>query len=127
MAAPPAPEPCSVGYHREERNAEGVLWACVLAILSVGARFQCPAPSRRAGLGVRVLPGDIQDELAVADDAGDVAVFRELEVGVALFGPVSMFLMHFDDWYLHLPRKMTGIFHAIPLFWRDLRRSPGFV
>jgi len=56
--------PCSVGYHREEGNVEGVVWACVLAILSVGPRFQCPAPSRRAGLGVRVLPGDIEDELA---------------------------------------------------------------
>jgi len=64
---------------------EGVGWACVLAILSVGPRFQCPAPSRCTGLGVRVLPRDIKDELAVADDAGDVAVFRELEVDVALF------------------------------------------
>ena len=48
---------------------EGVVWACVLAILSVGPRFQRPAPSRRAGHGVRVLPGDIKDEFAVADDS----------------------------------------------------------
>ena len=34
---------------------------------------------------MRVLPRDIEDELAVADDAGEVAVFRELEVDVALF------------------------------------------
>jgi len=77
--------PCCVCYHREEGNVEGVVWACVLAILSVGPAFQCPAPSRRASLGVCVLPGDIEDELAVADDTGDVAVFRELEVDVALF------------------------------------------
>jgi hypothetical protein len=37
----------------------------VLAILSVGIRFQCPAPGGCAGLGVRVLPGDIEDKLAV--------------------------------------------------------------
>ena len=81
--------PYSVGYHREEGNVEGFVWACVLAILSVGPRFQCPAPVWCAGLGVRVLPrdmiSDIEDELAVADDAGEVAVFRELEVDVALF------------------------------------------
>jgi len=47
--------------------------------------FSARRPVRRAGLGVCVLPGDIEDELAVADDAGDVAVFRELEVDVALF------------------------------------------
>ena len=58
---------------------------CVLAILSVGPHFQGPAPGWRAGLGVRVRPRDIEDELAVADDAGEVAVFRELEADVALF------------------------------------------
>jgi hypothetical protein len=77
--------PYSVGDHREEGNVEGFVWACVLAILSVGIRFRCPAPGRCAGLGVRVRPRDIEDELAVADDAGEVAVVRELEVDVALF------------------------------------------
>jgi hypothetical protein len=77
--------PYSVGYHREEGNVEGFVWVCVLAILSVGLRFQCPAPGWCAGLGVRVLPRDIEDELTVADDAGEVAIFRELEVEVALF------------------------------------------
>ena len=56
----------------------GFVWSCVLAILSVGPHFQGPAPGWRAGLGVRVRPRDIEDELAVADDAGEVAVFREL-------------------------------------------------
>jgi len=81
----------SVGYHREEGNVEattgrramwakGFVWLCVLAILSVGSRFRCPAPGRCAGLGVRVRPSYIDDELAVADDAGEVTVFRELEV-----------------------------------------------
>ena len=51
---------------------------CVLAILSVGPHFQGPAPGWCAGLGVRVRPRDIEDELAVADDAGEVAVFRKL-------------------------------------------------
>jgi len=36
--------PCSVGYHREEGNVEGVVWACVLAILSVGPRFRARRP-----------------------------------------------------------------------------------
>ena len=34
----------------------GFVWVCVLAILSVGPRFQCPAPGWCAGLGVRVRP-----------------------------------------------------------------------
>jgi len=34
---------------------------------------------------VRVRPSYINDELAVADDAGEVTVFRKLEVDVALF------------------------------------------
>ena len=58
---------------------------CVLAILSVGPHLQGPAPGCYAGLGVRMRPRDIEDELAVADDAGEVAVFRELEVDVAPF------------------------------------------
>jgi hypothetical protein len=77
--------PCCVGYHREEGNVEGFAWVCVLAILSVGSRVRCPAPGRCAGLGVRVRPRDIEDELAEADDAGEVAVVWELEVDVALF------------------------------------------
>jgi len=64
---------------------EGVVWSCVLVILSVGPRFQCPAPGWCAGLGVRMRPRDIEDKLAVADDAGEVTVFRKLEVDVALF------------------------------------------
>ena len=64
---------------------DGFVWLCVLAILSVGPHFQGPAPGWCAGLGVRVRPRDIEDELVVAEDAGEVAVFRELEVDVALF------------------------------------------
>jgi len=30
-----------VGYHREEGNVEGFIWACVLAILSVEGGRQC--------------------------------------------------------------------------------------
>ena len=41
----------SVGYHGEEGNVEGVVWACVLAILSVGPHLQGPAPGWCAGLG----------------------------------------------------------------------------
>ena len=61
------------------------VWLCVLAILSVGPHFHGPAPGWYAGLGVRMRPRDIEDELAVADDAGEVTVFRKLEVDVALF------------------------------------------
>ena len=32
--------PYSVGYHREEGNVEGFVWACVLAILSVSLRLE---------------------------------------------------------------------------------------
>ena len=60
------------------------VWSGVLAILSVGPHFQGPAPGWCAGR-VRVRPRDIEDELAVADDAGEVAVFLELEVDVAPF------------------------------------------
>jgi len=58
---------------------EGFVWSCVLAILCVGPHFQGPAPGWCAGLGVRVRPRDIEDELAVADDAGEVAVFLMME------------------------------------------------
>ena len=63
---------------------EGFAWACVLAILSGGLLFQDLTPVWSADLGVRVRPSYIDDELAVADDAGEVTVFRELEVDVAL-------------------------------------------
>jgi hypothetical protein len=73
----------SVGYHREEGNVEG--FVCVYLRYLALALNQGPAPGWCAGLGERVRPRDIEDELAVADDAGEVAVFRELEVDVALF------------------------------------------
>ena len=63
----------------------GFVWLCVLAILSGGLIFQDLTPVWSADLGVRVRPSYIDDELAVADDAGEVTVFRELEVDVALF------------------------------------------
>ena len=60
---------------------KGFVWSCVLAILSVGPPFQGPAPGCYAGLGVRHMmrPSYIDDELAVADDAGEVTVVRELD------------------------------------------------
>ena len=63
----------------------GVVWSCVLAILIGSPPCQGPAPGWGAGLGVRMRPSYIDDELAVADDAGEVTVFRELEEDVALF------------------------------------------
>jgi len=57
----------------------------VLAILSGGLIFQDLTPVWSADLGVRVRPSYINDELAVTDDAGEVTVFRKLEVDVALF------------------------------------------
>ena len=74
----------SVGYHREEGNV-GFVWSCVLAILIGSPPCQGPAPGWCAGLGMRMRPSYIDDELAVADDAGEVTVFRELEEDVALF------------------------------------------
>ena len=53
---------------------------CVLAILSVGPHFQGPAPGWCAGLAVRVRPRDIEDVLAAADDAGEVAIWCLLSV-----------------------------------------------
>ena len=67
------------------------LYVCVcLRYLASALACQCPAPGWCAGLGVRVRPRDIEDELAVADDAGEVAVFRELEVDVALIRIYSL-------------------------------------
>jgi len=63
----------------------GFVWSCVLAILIGSPPCQGPAPGWCAGLGMRMRPSYIDDELAVADDAGEVTVFRELEVDVALF------------------------------------------
>ena len=71
--------------HREKGNVKGFVWLCVLAILSGGLVFQDLTPVWSADLGVRVRPSYINDELAVADDAGEVTVFRKLEVDVALF------------------------------------------
>jgi hypothetical protein len=39
-------------------------------------------------------PRDIEDELAVADDVGKVAVFRELKVDVSLFPLVLTFCIN---------------------------------
>ena len=58
---------------------------CVLAILSGGLIFQGLTPEWAADLGVRVPRSYIDDELAAANDAGEVTVFRKLEVDVALF------------------------------------------
>jgi len=74
-----------VGYHWEKGNVKGFVWLCVLTILSGGLIFQDLTPEWSADLGVRVRPSYINDELAVADDAGEVTVFRKLEVDVALF------------------------------------------
>ena len=53
----------------------------LLAALLVRARRPVGAPA----LVCVCVPSYIDDELAVADDAGEVTVFRELEVDVALF------------------------------------------
>ena len=68
----------SVGYHREEGNVEGFVWLCVLAILSGGLFFQDLTPEWSADLGVRVLPSYIDDELAAANDAGEVTVLLHI-------------------------------------------------
>ena len=62
--------------------------------MGVGPHFQGPAPGWYAGLGVRMRPRDIEDELAVADDVGKVAVFRELKVDVSLFPLVLTFCIN---------------------------------
>ena len=75
----------SVGYHWEKGNVKGFVWLCVFAILSGGLIFQGLTPEWAANLGVRVLPSYIDDELAAANDTGEVTVFRKLEVDVTLF------------------------------------------
>jgi len=74
-----------VGYHWEEGNVKGFVWSCVFAILSGGLLLQDLTPKWAADLGVRVRPSYIDDELAAANDAGEVTVFWKLEVDVALF------------------------------------------
>ena len=74
-----------VGYHWEEGNVKGFVWSCVFAILSGGLLLQDLTPKWAADLGVRVLPSYIDDELAAANDAREVTVFRKLDVDVALF------------------------------------------
>ena len=44
------------------------------------------APGGDAALGVRMRPSDVNDEVGVADDAGEVAAGRELDVDAALYG-----------------------------------------
>ena len=64
---------------------QGFVWLCVLAILIVGPHFQ--------GLGARLVRRPWcacaserhRGQFAVAGDAGEVAVFRELEIDFALF------------------------------------------
>ena len=71
-----------VGYHWEESNVKGFVWSCVFAILSGGLLLQDLTPKWAADLGVRVRPSYIDDELAAANDTGEVTVFRKLEVDV---------------------------------------------
>ena len=42
------------------------------------------APGGDAALGVRMRPSDVNDEVVVADDVGEVAAGRELDIDVAL-------------------------------------------
>jgi len=66
---------------RSTMSDSRALYGCVcLRYLASALTFRT---RRSLGLGVR--PSYIDDELAVADDAGEVTVFRELEVDVALF------------------------------------------
>ena len=60
----------------------GSVWLCVLAILGVGLVLEELAPGGDAALGG---PSDVNDEVGVADDAGEVAAGRELDIDVALF------------------------------------------
>ena len=75
----------SVGDYREEGNVLGFVWLCVLAVLGVGLVLEDLAPVGDAALGVRMRPSDINYEVLVADDAGEVAAGRELDIDVALF------------------------------------------
>ena len=72
-----------VGDYREEGDVLGSVWLCMLAVLGVGFVLEELAPDGDAALGVR--PSDVNDEVGVADDAGEVAAGRELDVDVALF------------------------------------------
>ena len=74
-----------VGDYREEGDVLGSVWLCVLAVLGVGFVLEELAPEGDATLGVRMRPSDVDDEVGVADDAGEVAAGRELDVDVALF------------------------------------------
>jgi len=76
-----------VGDYREEGDVLGSVWLCVLAVLGVGFVLEelAPDPDGDATLGVRMRPSDVDDEVGVADDAGEVAAGRELDVDVALF------------------------------------------
>ena len=73
-----------VGDYREEGDVLGSVWLCVLAVLGVGFVLEELAPEGDATLGVRMRPSDVDDEVGVADDAGEVAAGRELDVDVAL-------------------------------------------
>ena len=80
------PAPCPAPRRSAPPSCPAVVIVRRLKIaLSRELRHKGLAPCWCAGLGVCVRPRDIEDELAVADDAGEVAVFRELEVDVALF------------------------------------------
>ena len=70
----------SVGDYREEGDVLGSVWLCVLAVLGVGLVLEELAPDGDATLGVRMRPSDVDDEVGVADDAGEVAAGRELDV-----------------------------------------------
>ena len=52
----------------------GCVWLCALAILGVGFVLEELAPGGDATLGARMRPSDVDDEVGVADDAGEVAV-----------------------------------------------------
>ena len=70
----------SVGDYREEGNVLGFVWLCVLAILRVGLVLQELSPVCDTELGVRVRPSDVNDDFLVADDTGEVAACRELDI-----------------------------------------------
>ena len=59
---------------------KGFVWSCVFVILSGGLLLQDLTPEWAADLCVRVRPSYIDDELAAANDAGEVTVFRKLDV-----------------------------------------------
>ena len=61
-----------VGDYREEGDVQGSVWLCVLAVLGVGFVLEELAPCGDATLGVRMRPGDVDDEVGVSNDAGEV-------------------------------------------------------